>query len=58
MDYKPRTQKPISAHTLALFTQKSEKQPKDTRQAMREKFRLDIKNALATPIGVKYSTKL
>lgn len=55
--YKPRTKKPLSAHTIALFSQKSEKQSKDSRQAMRDKFRLDMKNALATPIGTKYSTK-
>ena len=54
-NYKPRTNKPLSAHTIALFSHKSEKQPKDTRQQLRDKFRLDMKNALSLPKNMKYS---
>jgi len=53
----PRSKKNQSPNILASFTQKSVRLPDDNRQQMRDKFRLDMKNAMSLPIGVKYSTK-
>jgi len=55
--YTPRTNKHISPHTMAAFTQKAEKLPKDDRQQKRDKFRLDMKNAMSLPAGVKFNSK-